>query len=209
MIRVKVCGITSIDDARHAAACCADEIGLNFYSKSPRIVSLEIAQEIANVIDASVKLVGVFVNADEREIALTANQCGLDAVQLHGDETIEFARKIAHENGVRVIRAVEAKKAVRILTELKESGLSLLIDAPAMGAYGGTGSVSDWNLAADAAANFDRVYLAGGLGPENVANAIRKVRPFCVDACSKLESIKGKKDPKKVAAFIEAAKSVL
>jgi len=209
MVRVKVCGITDIEDARHAAACGVDEIGLNFYSKSPRFISMEVAQEVANSIDASVKLVGVFVNASEREIELAARQCGLDAVQLHGDETVEFARKIAHKNAVRVIRAVEARKAIRILDELKESGLSLLIDAPALGAYGGTGSVSDWNLAAEAAANFDRVYLAGGLGPGNVADAIRKVRPFCVDACSKLESAKGKKDPKKVAAFIEAVKNVL
>ncbi|HQZ82671.1 MAG TPA: phosphoribosylanthranilate isomerase [Pyrinomonadaceae bacterium] len=209
MVRVKVCGITDVEDAKHAATCGADEIGLNFYSESPRCVSMRVAQEVANSIDASVKLVGVFVNADEREIALAAKQCGLDAVQLHGDETLDFARKIAHENSVRVIRAVEAKQAIRILNELKESGLNLLIDAPSMGAYGGTGSVSDWNLAADAAASFDRVYLAGGLGPDNVATAIRKVRPFCVDACSKLESIRGKKDPKKVAAFIEAAKNVL
>lgn len=209
MVRVKVCGITTIADARHAVACGADEIGLNFYSKSPRFISTSVGQEIANAIDASVKLVGVFVNAAEREIALTAKQCGLDAVQLHGDETIEFARKIALENQLRVIRAVEAVKAIRILDELKESGLSLLIDAPAKGAFGGTGSVSDWNLAAKAASIYDRVYLAGGLGPDNVADAIRNVRPFCVDACSKLESAKGKKDPAKVAAFIEAAKNVL
>ncbi|MEZ5422963.1 MAG: phosphoribosylanthranilate isomerase [Pyrinomonadaceae bacterium] len=209
MVRVKVCGITNVEDARHAAACGADEIGLNFYSKSPRFISMQAAQDVASSIDASVKLVGVFVNASEDEIALTAKQCGLDAVQLHGDETIEFAQKIAHENSVRVIKTVEADKALVILAEIRSSGLNLLIDAPSMGEYGGTGRVSDWDRAADAAASFDRVYLAGGLGHENVAAAIRKVRPFCVDACSKLESAKGKKDPQKVAAFIEAAKSVL
>lgn len=209
MIRVKVCGITSVEDARQAAACGADEIGLNFYSKSPRFISMRSAQEVANSIDASVKLVGVFVNASEDEIAVAAKECGLDAVQLHGDETLEFAKKIAHALSVRVIRAVEADKALEILPEIKGSGLNLLIDAPSMGAYGGTGRVSDWDRAAEAAAAFDRVYLAGGLGHENVADAIRTVRPFCVDACSKLESAKGKKDPKKVAAFIETAKSVL
>ena len=209
MVRVKVCGITNVEDARHAAACGADEIGLNFYAKSPRFISMQAAQEVAHSIDASVKLVGVFVNASVDEIALTAKQCGLDAVQLHGDETIDFAQKIAHENSVRVIKTVEAEKALDILAEITLSGLNLLIDAPSMGEYGGTGRVSDWDRAADAAANFDRVYLAGGLGPDNVAAAIRKVRPFCVDACSKLESVKGKKDPQKVAAFIEAAKSVL
>lgn len=209
MVRVKVCGITSVEDARHAALCGADEIGLNFYSKSPRFISMRSAQEVANSIDASVKLVGVFVNASEDEIAVAAKECGLDAVQLHGDETLEFAKKIAHALSVRVIRAVEAAKALEILAEVRSSGLNLLIDAPSMGAYGGTGRVSDWDRAAEAAASFDRVYLAGGLGHENVADAIRTVRPFCVDACSKLESAKGKKDPKKVAAFIETAKSVL
>lgn len=209
MVRVKVCGITTIADARHAVACGADEIGLNFYSKSPRFISETIAAKIASDLGASVKLVGVFVNATEEEIAATARLCGLDSVQLHGDESLNFAGRVHSSNGLQVIRAVEARTAMRILDEVRESGINLLIDAPAMGAYGGTGSVSDWNLAAKAAAEFDRVYLAGGLGPENVTNAIRKVRPFCVDACSKLESIKGKKDPAKVAAFIEAAKKVL
>jgi len=209
VVRVKVCGITSIEDARFAAKCGADEIGLNFYPKSPRYISADTAAAIAECITGSVTLVGVFVNADKREISETAKRCGLDAVQLHGDETLEFALDIAHHNGLRVIKACEAKQAMPILAKLGNDGISILIDAPAMGSYGGTGSVSDWNLAEKAAASFDHIYLAGGLGPNNVANAIRKVWPFCVDACSKLESIKGKKDPEKVAAFIEAAKNVL
>lgn len=160
MVRVKVCGITDIEDAEHAAKCGADEIGLNFYPKSPRYIALSTAASIAERLSGSVTLVGVFVNADEGEIAAAVKQCGLDAVQLHGDESIEFARKTAHANGVRVIKAAEAKAAIRVLEEVRECGLSLLVDAPAMGAYGGTGSVSDWNLAAKAAAEFEPSFIS-------------------------------------------------
>jgi phosphoribosylanthranilate isomerase len=202
--RVKICGITSIADALHAADCGADALGLNFYSKSPRYVTAEQAREIIGELPPFVTPVGLFVNHPAEEIRRIAEFCGLGTVQLHGDEGPEDCRLAP----LRVI------KALRVRDESSLAGLdrypadAVLLDAWSAARYGGTGHTFNWQLAARAARKWC-IILAGGLTPENVADAVRTVRPFAVDVSSGVESAPGKKDPRKVAAFIRNAKRAM
>lgn len=186
---VKICGITSHEDAAAAVEAGAGALGFNFWPKSPRYVRAEEAGEIP----AAVLRVGVFVSETEARIREIAKIARLDIVQLHGTATLPA--------GLRAWRA--ASVGAEFDPSHLDSGYeAYLLDAPAGALHGGTGRTFDWNRVRGIA---QRIVLAGGLGPDNVAQAIATVRPWGVDACSRLESSPGKKDHHKVAAFCRAA----
>lgn len=201
--RVKICGITSIGDAVAVSRLGADEIGLNFYPESPRYLDPEAARKIVLEIPGSVSKVGVFVNADIDEILACADFVGLDVIQLHGDESPDYVLSLRERTRRFIIKAATSEEISERLESFRSLPVdALLIDSPHTGGYGGTGQVFDWNSVKESTAEFGRIYLAGGLGPGNVGRAVRTLRPFAVDACSRLESSKGKKDLAKVEQFI-------
>jgi len=208
MAKVKICGITNIEDALAAAAAGADSIGFNFYRKSPRFVTSETAAAICKSLPKSVEKIGVFVNSAEDEVLSIAQFVGLDAVQLHGDESPEYVSNLRKRFGNPII------KAFRVGPDFEPSIIShfeadaVLLDAFSPAEHGGTGDQFDWNIARKVRETVKRLYLAGGLGPDNVAEAVRLIRPYAVDACSRLESAKGKKDNGMVAEFIANARSI-
>lgn len=215
MFRIKVCGITSVEDALLAAEAGADAIGLNFYDKSPRYVTTEAAQEICRALPAGVAKVGVFVNSLPKGIIATASRLGLDAVQLHGDEGPEFLAALGKLPVIKAFRCKESTlsgvEAFLNLCDESAHPIAILLDAHAPGTYGGTGQVLDW-----AGLHRERsklrsipLILAGGLTPLNVGEAIRLAQPEAVDTASGVESAPRKKDRDKVRAFVSAAQSAL
>ncbi len=222
MFRVKICGITTIDDARHAASAGADAIGLNFYTRSPRYVDVERAREIADVVGTDVARVGVFVNATVEQIYDIADRVGLNWIQLHGDEPPEFLGQFAERRMIRALRIGRSKassenpleQVVNYLHDCKVGGRlpnAVMVDARVENQYGGTGETIDWDaLAGEREWLFDRpLVLAGGLTADNVSAAIRRVRPQAVDTASGVESAPGRKDPLLVERFVRAARSAL
>lgn len=216
MFRIKICGITTVEDALTATAAGADAIGLNFYERSPRFVSVQRAQEIVAALPPRVAKVGVFVNSLAKGVRATRERVGLSAVQLHGDENAEFLQLLA---GIPVIRAFRCKEAtldgveayLRLCEKLGALPDGVLLDAHAPGSYGGTGQVLDWNaIQAERRKTLGLpLILAGGLTPDNVAQAIELARPDAVDTASGVESAPGKKDPALLRAFIAAAAAAL
>jgi len=200
-VRVKICGITSVDDALHAAACGADALGFVFYAGSPRCVTPELAATICTKLPPFVSRVGLFVNEGPERIRTVASECGLDVIQLHGEELPQDCQLPPY----RVIKGVRPKTADELAGVAAFPVSALLVDAAVPGQFGGTGQCADWTLATQLAAT-RRVILAGGLTPENVAEAIRQVRPYAVDVSSGVEIAPGKKDPEKVAVFIRRAR---
>jgi phosphoribosylanthranilate isomerase len=202
MVRVKICGITNVEDALLACELGADAIGLNFYSKSPRCISPFTANKIVRKLPPFVSAVGVFVNWQAAPVTALAKALGLSAAQLHGDEPPQFITEIAKK--VSAIKALHVGKGSAAPPFAKYRGATaFLLDAPHSGQYGGTGHSTDWSLA-QTAAKSHRILLAGGLTPENVAEAILAVRPYAVDVTSGVEAKPGKKDPAKLRAFFEA-----
>jgi phosphoribosylanthranilate isomerase len=187
MTLVKICGVVDPANARMAVEMGADFLGLNFYPRSPRYVEVERAREIASAVQGSgVRLVGVFVNRPAREVEEIDSQVGLDLLQLSGDESPEEAAPFAG----RAIKAFRSTDA----TGGWADAWAWLFDAPHGSLYGGTGTA--WNFQAVAGiAGERRVFVAGGLGPDNVRQAIEASRPFAVDICSRVESAPGIKDP--------------
>lgn len=209
MTKVKICGITNLDDALHAAACGADELGFNFYEKSPRYILPEVAAEIIAALPTVISAVGVFVNHRVGEIVETVNFAGLRAVQLHGDETPLFVSSICRTLGdeVDTIKVIRVDDHFSVEQVLNYEADAILLDAFSSYEFGGTGTTFNWKLLDGVGAAIGRFYLAGGLSPKNVADAIRIARPYAVDACSLLESAPGRKDRVKVEQFIMAARS--
>jgi phosphoribosylanthranilate isomerase len=205
MTRVKICGITNLKDARFAAAAGADELGFNFYRNSPRFIEPALAGTIIEDLSEKILKVGVFVNEPIAGIIETVSAAGIDAIQLHGDEGPEFVSDLRSETNLKIIKAVRVKPGFDHLCLSSYAADAILIDVFDPLNYGGTGKVVDWDAAAAIAKSIGHLYLAGGLNHENVCEAIRKVRPYAVDAASGLEREKGKKDPDKVAAFIRNA----
>lgn len=201
MVRVKICGITTPADALLCVELGADAIGLNFYPESRRAISPFAARKILGKLSPFVTPVGVFVNwAPEAVIALS-QALRLAFAQLHGDETPRTVADIAKK--MPVIKALRLGKGSALPPFAKYRGASaFLLDAARAGEFGGTGQTTDWPLAHKAAFSH-RVILAGGLTPENVADAIAAVRPYAVDVASGVESCPGKKDPGKLRAFFE------
>jgi len=213
MFRIKICGITNIADAQAAAAAGADAIGLNFFTKSRRFVEPATAQRIATALPADVLKVGVFVNHSASEIVAIANQVGLNAVQLHGDERASIVAQLpsdwrvmrAHRCGddglLSLSRWLDECRVVQRMPD------AVLIDANAGPEFGGTGQRADWDRVANERDLVGEIplILAGGLTPENVDAAIRKVRPSGVDVASGVEHQPGVKDHSLVIQFIAAA----
>ena len=200
MVKIKICGITEPGDALHAVECGADALGFVFYERSPRAITPDKAQAIIAQLPPFVTVVGLFVNEDPRIIREVADRCHLDVIQYHGDETPDMVR-IAPRRSIRALR-IKENKTLGDLDTYPVSGL--LVDAWVAGAFGGTGVLSNWGIAAEIAKKRPLI-LAGGLTPENVAAAIQAVRPYGVDVSSGVEESPGRKDQKKVAAFIRAA----
>ena len=202
MVRVKICGITNVKDALLACDLGADAIGLNFYEKSPRCISPFTASRIIAKLPPFVAVIGVFVNWQAAPVVSLAKALGLAAAQLHGDEPPSLVGEIAKK--VSVIKALPVGKGSALPPFARYRGAAaFLLDAPHSGQYGGTGHLTDWK-AAQTAAKSQCILLAGGLTPENVAEAILAVRPYAVDVTSGVESKPGKKDPAKLRTFFEA-----
>jgi phosphoribosylanthranilate isomerase len=204
--RVKICGITNLADAQAAVEAGADAIGFIFHEKSPRFISLKAAAEISKQLPPFVMRVGVFVNAREDFVLRAIGEAGLTMLQFHGDEPPEFCTQfgLVSMKAFRIRDAESLKKIPDYLTD------AYLLDAFSSTTLGGTGEKINWDLAVEAQKFGKPIFLAGGLTPENVAEAVKKVQPFGVDVSSGVEisGAPGKKDHAKVKAFIEAAKSV-
>ena len=203
-LRVKICGVTRVIDAVLAADAGADMIGLNFVEGSPRRVDLRTAREIAERVRGQVELVGVVADEDDARLVELQRDVGLDWLQLHGDEPPERVQALLPRafKAVRVGSADDASRAMAYPGEI------LLVDARVEGQLGGTGVCVDPALVV-ALAGARRVMLAGGLKPDNVAEAVRAVGPWGVDTASGVESAPGIKDPGKVTAFIAAARQAV
>jgi phosphoribosylanthranilate isomerase len=201
--RVKICGVTNAADALVAAEAGADMIGLMFYEQSPRHITLPAAVEISRALPPFVQRVGVFVNPAEELVLRAIGECGLSLLQFHGDETSEFCTQF----GLMSMKAFRIRDAesLRKLPEYQTE--AYLLDAYSPDVLGGTGEKINWKLAVEAQKFGKPIFLAGGLTPENVAEAVRQVQPFGVDVSSGVESALGKKDAAKVRAFIAAAKT--
>lgn len=201
MTRVKICGVTSAEDARDAALLGADAVGLNFHPASPRFVSPERAMRIIDTLPPFVSAVGVFVNYESPEaLEDFAASIRLDAVQLHGDESPSYCSMISR---VKVIKALRVNDSFRVENLGHYSVSAFLLDAYSPEAYGGTGHSFEWSRAAGSNA-FGRVILAGGLNPGNVGMAIEELHPYAVDVSSGVESAPGKKDYETMRRFLEA-----
>jgi phosphoribosylanthranilate isomerase len=203
MTEVKICGITSLEDAFSACDSGADALGFIFFGKSPRCVSPEEAREIIRRIPGEIAKVGVFVDREIQAVRRIYEHCGLDLIQLHGEEPAEYAR--AFPSSI-LIKAV-APREKSDLQGLKFYGAkAFLVDSRDETQYGGTGQISNWELAA-AIQKTHAVILAGGLNPDNVEAAIASVSPEAVDVSSGVEIQPGKKDRRKVRLFVEKARA--
>ncbi len=205
---VKICGITKPEDAQCALEAGADAFGFVFWHMSPRKVEPARAAEIARALPRSVRRIGVFVDAPREEMARIADEVGLDTLQLHGDEPPEALGGLPRP----VIKAVRVGKGFRPDDALRYAGAAagILVDTRLPGETqmpGGTGVSFDWSLVAGLARQVPFLMLAGGLNPDNVAAAIRAVRPHAVDVSSGVESLPGRKDPQKIRAFVAAARA--
>ncbi len=209
MTKVKICGITNLEDAALAAGLGADELGFNFYEKSPRYISSDNARKIIDGLPSSIWKVGVFVNESIERVLEIANVTGLDAIQLHGDEAYDYVSEI-HKRTQK-----EIYKAVRVTPEFDLNGVNdfdahaILLDSFSKDEYGGSGKQFDWGIAKDVWTMIGCLYLAGGISAENVREAIREVRPYAIDVCSSVESSPGKKDKEKLVSFMAAAKETI
>jgi len=201
MIRVKICGITNAVDALAAIDAGANLLGFNFYSQSPRHIAEAEAAKIRPQLPKKVDAVGIFVNASAADVAVVCKSLKLDAVQLHGDETPETVAELARNLPVVKAFRVEPDFPLGILDEYPEA-FAFLFDAAHTGQYGGTGRATDWDVARRAAVG-RRIILAGGLKVENVAAAVRIVRPYGIDVASGVESRPGTKDHGLLREFIQ------
>jgi len=195
--RIKICGITNVEDALYAVEAGADALGFVFYAKSPRCVTPQQAQRIVAALPPFVSTVGLFVNESIPHIRRVMAAARLDVVQLHGDEQPDDCLI----EPLRVIKALRVKDASSLEGADRFQVSALLLDAWSDKGYGGTGEQFDWQLIKQLTANRPLV-LAGGLNPDNVATAVREVRPYAVDVSSGVEVEPGKKDHQKVAEFI-------
>jgi phosphoribosylanthranilate isomerase len=215
LFRIKVCGVTTPDDARAAADAGVDCIGLNFYPGSKRFITPAVAEAIVAALPAGFVKVGLFVDAPPAEVSALVNRLGLDLAQLHGRESPD---SLAALMGIGIIKAFASSTPLQELRDYLDACAALgampwltLLDAPAPvnGPAGGTGQLADQSLARlyREAANVPPLVLAGGLTPTNVAEAIRRVHPASVDVASGVESAPGKKDARLMASFVRAARA--
>jgi phosphoribosylanthranilate isomerase len=204
-VKVKICGITNWKDAKHAIHEGADLLGFNFFERSPRYIEPARARRIVRRLPKRVSAVGVFVNEGERRILEIARAVGLDYLQLHGDETPATVARL--ERSFPVIKAVRVRKPFRAarLARFRDAN-ALLLDGFDRRLRGGTGKTFDWAIARRAKRR-GRIFLAGGLTPENIGQAIRAAKPYAVDVCSGVESRPGKKDAGRMNKLMSAVKA--
>ncbi len=215
MFTVKICGITRPQDARTAAEAGADAIGLNFYPQSPRAIDSDRARAIIAALPGEMIKVGLFVNAPPDEICHTYDALGLDLIQLHGDESPELLAALDGRPVMKAFRAAGADGLCMVLDYLETCGALdclprlILLDAPLTSGFGGSGKLADWSLAKQYIENYKipGSVLAGGLKPDNVAEAIQMTGAKAVDTASGVESQAGIKDPAAVAAFVRASRA--
>lgn len=203
MVKVKICGITNLEDALSAVDYGADALGFVFFKDSPRYIQPEKVREIISHLPPFVTAVGVFVNEDPEGMLRIKQVSGIDVLQLHGDEPPERCL-IWH----RVIKAFRIKDFTDLKPLERYRASAFLLDAYSPDSFGGTGQIFNWDIAVEAK-RFGRIILSGGLNPDNVEKAVRWVRPYAVDVSSGVEEDKGKKDLKKMRAFIEKVKSLM
>lgn len=202
MVRIKICGITNLDDAILAVDYGADALGFMFYRESKRYISPEEAGKIISKLPPFVVTVGVFVNQELDEIRNAQKQANFDIVQLHGDESPDFCKSF----GGRAIKAIRVRDGQALKEVESYSVQAVLFDKHSNESYGGTGMSFDWEILRNFRTS-KKVILSGGLSPENVAPAIRVVNPYAVDVSSGVEEYPGKKNPKKLKMFIEAVRN--
>jgi phosphoribosylanthranilate isomerase len=202
MTKIKICGIKTVNNALAAMDAGADMLGFNFYPKSPRHIDVGRCRDIMSVMRkyGHILYVGVFVNASVAEIQAAMETCALTLAQLHGDETHEMLNSL-YGKAFKAFRGVP----LSLNGFAREEAPAFLVDASVKDAYGGTGIKADWSGAAQLAKQYP-LLLAGGLTPENVAEAVRRVKPWGVDVASGVESAPGEKDPKKMNAFVQAVR---
>jgi phosphoribosylanthranilate isomerase len=203
MVKVKVCGITNEDDALQAVDAGADALGFVFYDLSPRCISYETAERIIRKLPPFVVTVGVFVNNPIRSINLAVERCGIQVVQLHGDETPDFCAGIRHQ----IVKAFRVRDITSIENIRNYPVSGFLLDAYVPGSYGGTGLTFNWETA-KLAKQYGPIILAGGLNVNNVRKAAETVAPYAIDVSSGVEASPGKKDHAKVEEFIKRAKGL-
>ena len=204
MTRIKVCGVTRIEDARLAAELGAWAVGLVFHPESPRMCDPASAEAIGAELKRRTEIAGVFVNWPLDELEHAADRAGLTVLQLHGDEGTAYCREAARRTGCKLMKAVQAKDAaaIRRLDSYREADLHML-GTHARDLRGGTGVTFDWDLARQRRSQLPLV-LSGGLDPGNVGEAIAAVRPFAVDSASGTEAEPGVKDPERLRALFRA-----
>ena len=204
MTKVKICGITNIEDAESAVKSGADALGFIFFRNSPRYIHKNVAKEIIQGLPPFVSSVGVFVNEEETKIREISESCGLDILQFHGDESPDFC-SLFNRRLIKAFR-VKEKKDLEIISSYKVS--AVLLDTYYKDLYGGGGKAFNWQIVSMARSYYsERVILAGGLCPDNVLKAIQIVKPYGVDISSGVESEPGKKDHAKLEEFIRLAKN--
>ena len=208
MIKVKICGLTSLEDALTATKAGADVLGFILYPKSKRFIKVKDVRKITSELPPFVMKAGVFVNEDPRNVLEILSYAYLDLAQLHGDETPEECEYIGANRVIKVFRLKEIGEVEKIEPYIGKIR-AILLDTYSKDSYGGTGKTFNWEIAKAVKDRFDiPVILSGGLNPENVAEAIKEVNPYAVDVSSGVETEPGKKDHKKVKAFVKVAKCV-
>jgi len=203
MVKVKICGITNLEDAQAAVKAGADMLGFVFYEKSPRYIKPDKAKDIISNLPEEIEKVALFVNEDEENVKAILSQIReIGILQFHGDERPDYCNSF----NKRIIKAIRVKNRYSIKRLASYSVNFFLLDAFKEDIYGGTGEKFDWELAKEAKKYSVPIILSGGLNPENVKEAIELVEPYMVDASSGVEISPGKKDPELIKRFIEQAK---
>jgi len=206
MTFIKICGITNIDDARAAVAAGADALGFNFYKPSPRYIAPPAAREIVEQLPSSILTVGVFVNEDSPKSAKNvASEAGVTAFQLHGDESPAYCRELVDRYVIKTL-TVSGDFDIQMVQDYDVN--AIMLDTRDNNLRGGTGRVFNWSVAIEVNKVVPKLFLAGGLSPENISEAIELVRPYAVDACSALEDRPGIKNHERMRAFVELVRSV-
>ena len=210
MVKIKICGITNLDDARLAVEAGADLLGFNFYRPSPRFIEPDEARKIIDgvVRESEVIAVGIFVDETLESVIETVRVSGVDAVQLHGDESVAYCADLKSAlNGITIIKALRVSDSFQPQTATSYPVDAIMLDAFHDSLRGGTGKTIDWEIAENTRNLVPQFFLSGGLSPENVAEAVERVQPYAVDACSRLELSPGRKDSLRVKAFVRAARN--
>jgi len=204
--KVKICGITNLDDALIASDAGADMLGFNFYEKSPRYIQPETARQIVEQLPASVLKVGVFVNVESTTMLKDmASGLGLELLQLHGDESPEYCAELSE---YQVMKALAVSEDFQPEDVSRYKVDSILLDTSDRNLHGGTGRTFNWTIAQRVKGLVPKLFLAGGLSPENVVEAVTLVQPFAVDTCSAVESSPGRKDYQRMRQFVQAVRDV-